>query len=73
MNAKAFYRPLAFLPGQVRRMKGIPRRALAYLLSQEQSWHVSKALANYIAEGNQQPFLEDGGHVALPSEGRSSQ
>ncbi len=73
MNAKAFYRPLAFLPGQVRRMKGIPRRALAYLLSQEQSWHISDTLADDIADGNQQPFLEDGDSVALPSEGRSKQ
>lgn len=49
---------LAFLPSQDRRIKGIPRRALAYLLSQEPSWKLPEKVASDIADAIEQPDIE---------------
>lgn len=54
------------------RAKGIPRKALAYLLSQERSWTISDGLASDIAEANEEPDLVMDDPDFLPSEGLSS-
>lgn len=72
-NAEAPYRLLTFMPSHVERLKGVPRRALAYLLSQEPSWEISADLLSGIAEAAEHPSLEVEGSVTLPSEGKSSQ
>lgn len=54
------------------RPKGIPRKALAYLLSQETSWTISDDLASDIAEANEEPVLVMDEPVFLPSDGLSS-
>lgn len=55
MRTEYFYGLLAITPGQVQRIKGIPRRALAYLLSRETSWKLSDELASDIANATEQP------------------
>ncbi|KAF6227877.1 hypothetical protein HO133_007605 [Letharia lupina] len=61
------------MPSHIERLKGVPRRALAYLLSQEPSWKISADLLSGIAEAAEHPSLEVEGSVTLPSEGKSSQ
>lgn len=56
------------MPLQITRIKRTPRRALAYLLSQEQSWKIPDKLAADIADATQHPSPEMNGAVVLPSE-----
>lgn len=67
-NADVGYLLLAIKPSQARRIKWIPRRALAYLLSQEENWQITNDLVKSIAEANEQPLLEVDKPITLPSE-----
>ena len=62
----------ALLSPQDRRFRGIPRRALAYLLSQEPSWKLPDDVVKSIAEAKEQPDIEVDQTITLPSKGLSS-
>ena len=63
---------LALLPSQLRHLEEIPRKAFAYLLTQEPSWHLSDDLASGIAEAAEHPSSEIEDPAILPSKGVSS-
>lgn len=63
---------LFFMPSQLRRLKEVSRRALAYLLSQEQGWNIPKDMASKIAEASEESFLEVNEPLTLPSESKYS-
>lgn len=71
MRTEYFYALLAITPGKVQRIKGIPRRALAYLLSRETSWKLSDELASDIANATEQPPQTLYEPNTLPPEGLS--
>ena len=71
MRTEYFYWLLALTPRQVQRIKGIPRRALAYLLSRETSWKLSDDVASGIANATEQPPQTLYEANTLPPEGLS--
>lgn len=71
MRTEYFYWLLATTPGQAQRIKGISRRALAYLLSRETSWKLSDDLASNIANATGQPPQTLNEPNTLPPEGLS--
>ena len=57
MRTELFHRLLAVTPGKIQQINETPRKALAYLLSQETSWKLSDELASDFADATEQSSL----------------
>ena len=65
-NSGLLYNAMSCLPSQVHSRKEVPRRALIYLLSQRNDWHLSKDVVQELAEADTPAEIEQ--YQGLPSE-----